>query len=180
MPTMRDKTSSATDTTRQDIDRRLQSLRQEVARLEAARAALVGGRRKVRQAGRPAAVVERTRRRSLVRGPRKRGTRSSQALELVQRQPGITIPQIAESLKIRPDYLYRIMPKLMNDQQVRREGHGWVPNADATSVISAPHPRASIPYSDEEYDALTDRLERPASPNERLKRTLSRPLAPRG
>lgn len=180
MAASRDKTSSVTDVTRMDIDRRLQSLRKELARLEAARAALVGGRSKQPRADRPAAIVARGRSRSRVRGPRNRSSRSSQALALVQRHPGITIPEIAESLKIRPNYLYRIMPKLINDQQVRREGQGWVPSADASSVVSAPHPPASIPYSDEEYDALADRLERPASPNERLRRTMSRPLAPRG
>jgi len=54
-------------------------------------------------------------------------TRSNQALELVRNQPGITIPQIAEALKIEPNYLYRVMPKLVSDGQVRRDGQGWHP-----------------------------------------------------
>jgi DNA-binding IscR family transcriptional regulator len=48
-------------------------------------------------------------------------------LELVRSQPGITIPQIAESLKIEPNYLYRVMPRLVADGQVKREGQGWHP-----------------------------------------------------
>ena len=43
--------------------------------------------------------------------------------------PGITIPQIAEALKIEPNYLYRVMPKLVEEGQVRREGQGWHPAA---------------------------------------------------
>jgi DNA-binding IscR family transcriptional regulator len=45
----------------------------------------------------------------------------------VQTQPGITIPQIAEAMSIEPNYLYRVMPKLVADGQVRREGQGWHP-----------------------------------------------------
>ncbi|MBV9839838.1 MAG: hypothetical protein JO156_17110 [Solirubrobacterales bacterium] len=42
-------------------------------------------------------------------------------------QPGITIPRIAEALKIEPNYLYRVMPKLLQDGQVKRDGQGWHP-----------------------------------------------------
>ena len=44
-------------------------------------------------------------------------------------QPGITIPQIAEAMKIEPNYLYRVMPRLVSDGQVRRDGQGWHPAA---------------------------------------------------
>lgn len=39
--------------------------------------------------------------------------------------------------------------------------------------LDAPHPSASIVYSDEEYDALTKRLDAPPAPTERLRRTMS-------
>ena len=42
-------------------------------------------------------------------------------------QPGITIPQLAESMKIAPNYLYRVMPKLVADGQIKRQGQGWHP-----------------------------------------------------
>ena len=119
-----------------DIDRRLSELKVEVSKLEAARAALVGGRR---GPGRPssangASASTTTRRRTTRRAGRPRGrrggnTRANQALALVQEKPGITIPQIAESLKIEPNYLYRVMPKLVEDGQVSREGQGWHPTA---------------------------------------------------
>jgi len=51
----------------------------------------------------------------------------------VRSKPGITIPQIAETLQIEPNYLYRVMPKLVSDGQIRREGQGWHPVRESTS-----------------------------------------------
>jgi hypothetical protein len=120
------------DTTVKDIDGRLAELKQEVTKLEAARAALVGARR---GPGRPPGSTRRrrtsTRRPGRPRGRRGRNTRANQALELVNSQPGITIPKIAESLKIEPNYLYRVMPKLVEDGKIRRDGQGWYPAAKA-------------------------------------------------
>jgi hypothetical protein len=117
------------DTTVKDIDARLRDLKDEVKKLEAARAALAGGRRGPgRPRSRSAATASATRRRpGRPRGRRGGNTRANQALELVRSRPGITIPQIAESLKIEPNYLYRVMPKLVADGQVTRDGQGWHP-----------------------------------------------------
>lgn len=123
------------DSTVKDIDDRLRELKEEVARLEAARTALVGGRRRP---GRPraASTGQSTRRRAArstgrrpgrPRGRSRGGTRANQALELVKSTPGITIPQIAEKMGIEPNYLYRVMPRLATDGQVRRDGQGWHP-----------------------------------------------------
>jgi DNA-binding IscR family transcriptional regulator len=43
----------------------------------------------------------------------------------VRNRPGITIPQIAAAMKIEPNYLYRVLPKLATEGQVRRDGQGW-------------------------------------------------------
>lgn len=116
------------DSTVKDIDSRLRALKEEVSRLEAARAALVGNRR---GPGRPpgsrsaGATRRSSRRPGRPRGRRGGNTRANQALELVRKQPGITIPQIAEALKIEPNYLYRVMPRLVADGQVTRDGQGW-------------------------------------------------------
>lgn len=113
------------DSTVKDIDARLTELRAEVTKLEAARSALTGGN------ARSAAPAPSPRRRG--RGPgRPRGrrggnTRAVQALELVSNQPGITIPQIAEAMSIEPNYLYRVLPRLVNEGKVRRDGQGWYP-----------------------------------------------------
>jgi hypothetical protein len=113
------------DSTVRDIDERLHELRQEVSRLEAARAALVG-----RGPGRPRGSSSTTTRR---RGPgrprgRRRGkTRATEALDLVRGRPGISIPEIASEIKIEPNYLYRIMPRLAQEGLVKRDGKGWHP-----------------------------------------------------
>jgi hypothetical protein len=117
------------DTTVQEIDQRLNELKQEVERLEAARNALVGLRR---GPGRPrrSSRADRARARRAPGRPRGRrggNTRANQALELVRGKPGITIPQIAEAMKIEPNYLYRVLPRLSDEGQVRREGQGWFP-----------------------------------------------------
>jgi DNA-binding IscR family transcriptional regulator len=43
----------------------------------------------------------------------------------VKSRPGITIPQLAEAMKIQPNYLYRVMPRLVSDGQIERKGQGW-------------------------------------------------------
>jgi hypothetical protein len=128
------KLADFVDSTVKDIDKRLSELKVEVSKLEAARAALVGGRR---GPGRPPSAngaSATTRRRTTRRAGRPRGrrggnTRANQALALVREKPGITIPEIASSLKIEPNYLYRVMPKLVEDGQVSRDGQGWHPTA---------------------------------------------------
>lgn len=129
------------DTTVKDIDARLRELQDEVSRLEAARTALTGGRRRP---GRPrgatarttAASARTTRARTGRRptaGPRTRSTRrggntrAAQAVELVRNKPGITIPELAKAMKIQPNYLYRVLPRLASEGQVKRNGQGWHP-----------------------------------------------------
>jgi hypothetical protein len=110
------------DSTVKEIDERLRALRDEVRRLEAARSALTS-----RSAGRPrGSTATRTGRRGPGR-PRGRrgGTRADQALRLVRSQPGITIPEIASSMKIQPNYLYRVLPKLEQGGQIKKDGKGW-------------------------------------------------------
>jgi hypothetical protein len=59
--------------------------------------------------------------------PRGSGTRSAQALALVQGKPGITIPQMAKEMGITPNYLYRVLPELAKDGKVKKNGKGWEP-----------------------------------------------------
>jgi hypothetical protein len=126
----------------QDIDNRLKELKEEEGRLLAARSALSGNAAAAarRGPGRPprssnnssssssaASSTTSRRRPGRPRGRRGGNTRSAQALELVRNQPGITIPEIASAMKIEPNYLYRVMPKLTSDGLVTRDGQGWHP-----------------------------------------------------
>ena len=86
-------------------------------RKKAAKAAPAGGAAKA--PGRPA------KRRA---GRRKgSGTRAAEALALVQGQPGITIPELAASMGIKQNYLYRVLPGLEQEKKVQKKGRGWHP-----------------------------------------------------
>ena len=122
------------DSTVKEIDARLAQLQDEVNKLQAARAALVGIRRgpgRPRTSGGGAATSTRTtRRRGRPRGRRGGGgTRAAQALTLVRSRPGVTIPEIAKELKIQPNYLYRVMPGLEKEGSIKRQGKGYHPAA---------------------------------------------------
>ncbi len=124
------------DSTVKEIEARLSQLRQEVQRLEGALTALAGGRR---GPGRPPGRTSTRRARSTStrrrttgrrrpgapRGRRGGNTRANQALALVQSKPGITIPDMAKEMGIEPNYLYRVLPKLVEEKKVRRDGQGW-------------------------------------------------------
>jgi sugar-specific transcriptional regulator TrmB len=118
-----------------EIQARLKELRplvEEYQRLEAAAQALEGvnangtaaAPRRARR-GRPAATAAKgTGKRGRPRGT---GTRSKEALALVRKQPGITIPEIAAAMKIKQNYLYRVLPSLAQDGLVKKQGRGWHP-----------------------------------------------------
>ena len=115
------------DEKRREIQVRLKELRplvDEYHRLEAAERALSG----VEDKPAPAAVSRR-RRSSSANGrrgrPRGSGTRAAQAEQLVKDQPGITIPEIADKLGMKQNYLYRVMPGLAEEGKVTKSGRGW-------------------------------------------------------
>jgi CRP-like cAMP-binding protein len=102
------------------VEKRLHELDQERARLERALADLTGGKVGRRRPGRPSGSGG---------GRRKRrgGTRSAQAVKLVKSNPGITASEIAKSLKIKPNYLYRVMGELEKEGEVTKKGRGYHP-----------------------------------------------------
>lgn len=57
------------------------------------------------------------------------GTRAAQAVTFVQGQPGITIPQLAEKMGIKQNYLYRVLPGLEREGKIAKQGRGWHPAA---------------------------------------------------
>jgi hypothetical protein len=119
------------DSTVKEIDSRLKELQAEVSKLQAGGDALTSSRGGSRRPARSTAATTTSaaprgrRRPGPRRGSRNGNTRATQALDLVKTKPGITIPEIAEAIKIEPNYLYRVMPKLVESGQVKREGQGW-------------------------------------------------------
>ena len=126
------------DEKRHEMQSRLKELRplvDEYHRLEAAVAALEGvapapaAARGPARAPRPAARRRATGASGTGRRgrPKGSGTRGKEALALVTARPGITIPEIADAMKIKQNYLYRVMPGLQQDGLVKKDGKGWYP-----------------------------------------------------
>jgi ribosomal protein S25 len=124
------------DEKRKEIAARLKELRplvDEYQRLEAAERALSGvsDGKAPPAAAAAAAAPARRRRRTTSEGrrgrPRGSGTRAEQARKLVNEQPGITIPELADKMGIKQNYLYRVMPQLADDGHVVKSGRGWHP-----------------------------------------------------
>ncbi|PTL58245.1 Rrf2 family transcriptional regulator [Paraconexibacter algicola] len=123
------------DEKRQEIASRLKELAplvEEYHKLEAALQALDG----VRAAPAPAPSPARApRARKAASGadsgtgrrgrPKGSGPRANEALTLVKEKPGITIPELADAMGIKQNYLYRVLPGLQKEGLVRKEGRGW-------------------------------------------------------
>jgi hypothetical protein len=58
------------------------------------------------------------------------GARAQEALKLVHGHPGITLPELAKRMKIKPNYLYRVLPQLEKDGKVAKKEKGYHPPAD--------------------------------------------------
>jgi CRP-like cAMP-binding protein len=115
---------------RREISARLKELKpmvDEYHRLEAAEQALSG----VGGGTRTAAPKRRAPKRRASSGtgrrgrPKGSGQRGQQALELVRSKPGITIPEMAEAMGIKQNYLYRVVPDLAKQGLVSKSGRGW-------------------------------------------------------
>src|SRR5689334_11249223 len=123
------------DEKRKEIQARLKELRplvDEYTRLEAAERALSGVSNGASAA--PRAGGRRTRRGAGSGGgrgsgrrgrPKGSGTRAQEALKLVSERPGITIPELADAMGIKQNYLYRVMPGLAEEGRVVKSGRGW-------------------------------------------------------
>jgi hypothetical protein len=122
------------DEKRKEIQARLKELRplvDEFHRLEAAERALSG----VPNGASAAPAAPRRTRRSSGGGatrstgrrgrPKGSGTRAQEALKLVSDRPGITIPELADAMGIKQNYLYRVMPTLAEEGRVTKSGRGW-------------------------------------------------------
>jgi hypothetical protein len=130
-------TSNVLDEALDLVKKRLAELDEERKRLERALAEL-GGNVTQRRPGRPrgtgrgpgrppkaasgtttAAAAPRKRRR------RRGGTRADQAVALVEKNPGISASEIAKTMKIKPNYLYRVLGDLEKEGRVTKKGREY-------------------------------------------------------
>jgi sugar-specific transcriptional regulator TrmB len=128
------------------IRERIRELDSERGQLERALASLTGGREGRRGPGRPrgqrtsgssrgsgasrSSGSTRASRGSSA-GPKRRrrrgGTRADQAVNLVKANPGIAASEIAKRMKIKPNYLYRVLGGLEKEGRVRKDGRTYHP-----------------------------------------------------
>lgn len=130
-----------TDVIRKLVEDRLEELDKERAELKQALAELGGrssggsgrrGRSKSDSGSSPKpATGSRPGRRR-----RKGGTRSEHAEQAVADNPGIKASEIAEQLKIKPNYVYRVMGDLLKEGRVTKKGMGYYP-AEGDSEASS-------------------------------------------
>ena len=127
-------TSRVLDEARDLVTKRLSELDDERKRLERALAELGGkaarkaGRRPGRRPGRPKGSTSKkstTAKKGTRRRKRRGGTRADQAVKLIQQNPGITASEIAKSMKIKPNYLYRVLSDLEKQKRVKKKGRTY-------------------------------------------------------
>jgi DNA invertase Pin-like site-specific DNA recombinase len=121
-------TTHVLDEARDLVKKRLAELDDERKRLERALAELGGkaAERVGRRPGRPRGSGVKA------AGPKKRrrrkGTRADQAVSLVEGSPGISASEIAKSMKIKPNYLYRVLGDLEKEGRVKKKGRQYFPS----------------------------------------------------
>jgi hypothetical protein len=107
------------------IRERLKDLDAERKQLERALASLTNGREGRRGPGRPRAASSSAGARRGRRRGRRRSTRADQAVKLIQENPGIGASDIARRMKIKPNYLYRVLGDLQKEGRVKKSGRAY-------------------------------------------------------
>jgi hypothetical protein len=135
--------SNVLDEARDLVLKRLADLDDERKRLERALAELGGGGKATtrRSPGRPRgkksaakAAGGSSSTTSTASAPRKRrkrrgGTRADQAVSLIESQPGISASDVAKTMKIKPNYLYRVLGDLEKEGRVKKQGRQYFPGS---------------------------------------------------
>lgn len=124
-------TNNVLDEARQLVERRLADLDEERKRLERALAEL-GGKATRRGPGRPRGSSNKKATKTAAGAPRRRrkrrgGTRGDQAVKLIEQQPGISASDVAKTMKIKPNYLYRVLGDLEKEGRVKKDGRQYYP-----------------------------------------------------
>ncbi|MDQ2700711.1 MAG: winged helix-turn-helix domain-containing protein [Actinomycetota bacterium] len=125
--------AAKTDAIRKLVEERLAELDEERTQLVDALAALDGrkGPGRPRGSGGSGRRSKNPSRSSNAPRPgrrrRKGGTRAEHAEKAITAEPGITASQVAEQLKIKPNYVYRVMADLVKEGRIEKKGTGYYP-----------------------------------------------------
>jgi predicted Rossmann fold nucleotide-binding protein DprA/Smf involved in DNA uptake len=128
------------DEARDALERSVRELREQLSQAEEALEKLGGkttrrgpGRPGRRGPGRPKGSTNKaTATGSKTATPRRRrkrrgGTRADQAVQLIESQPGISASDVAKTMKIKPNYLYRVLGDLEKEGRVKKDGRQYYP-----------------------------------------------------
>jgi predicted Rossmann fold nucleotide-binding protein DprA/Smf involved in DNA uptake len=125
-------TTNVIDEARELLERRLADLHEERQQIERALSEL--GAKVKRSPGRPrgSASTSAPKSSGSSGAPKKRrrrrgGTRADQAVELITSQPGISASDVAKTMKIKPNYLYRVLGDLEKEGRVKKDGRNYFP-----------------------------------------------------
>src|SRR5436190_21084618 len=110
----------AVDQTAACLKDQIAELERELSRLQRALASLTNGREGRRGPGRPRGATTTGRRRR-----RRGGTRADQAVKIIADNPGITASEIAKQMRIKPNYLYRVLGDLEKDRRLKKSGRTY-------------------------------------------------------
>jgi sugar-specific transcriptional regulator TrmB len=118
--------TNALDEARDLVMKRLAELDDERKRLERALTELGGKVVGRRRPGRPKGSTSKAAPKTTKRRRRRRGgTRADQAVNLIKQSPGISASEIAKSMKIKPNYLYRVLSDLEKQKKVKKKGRTY-------------------------------------------------------
>jgi sugar-specific transcriptional regulator TrmB len=129
------------DEAREALERTVRELREQLTQAEEALEKLGGkaattprrrgpgrpkgsGRKATRSASNTTSTSGAPRRRRKRRG----GTRADQAVKLIESQPGISASDVAKTMKIKPNYLYRVLGDLEKEGRVKKDGRQYYPS----------------------------------------------------
>ena len=104
---------------------RIRELEGELSKLQRALSSLTDGRQGRRGPGRPRGSGGATSRTAARPRKRRRGTRADQAVRLIKANPGITAAEVAKQLRIKPNYLYRVLGDLQKEGRVKKSGRSY-------------------------------------------------------
>ena len=123
--------SSHLDVAREALEKTVRELEDQLKQAEQALAAL-GGKATRRGPGRPRGSAKKATATATGSAPRRRrkrrgGTRADQAVKLIEDQPGISASDVAKTMKIKPNYLYRVLGDLEKEGRVKKKGRQYYP-----------------------------------------------------
>jgi hypothetical protein len=116
--------TGAVDQAAELLKTRIRELEGELSKLQRALSSLTDGRQGRRGPGRPRGSRGTTRTAGRPRG-RRRGTRADQAVRLIKANPGISAAEMAKKMRIKPNYLYRVLGDLQKERRVKKSGRTY-------------------------------------------------------